>query len=88
MIRSIEELRLTSDNELVKEHDKKAANTSVGTNYYTDELDRRSRDRNQQATYNLSLATQKLAQRTYVQSWVSVSASVIALAISVISLSN
>lgn len=88
MIRTIKELRAVSDEELIKEHDKKAENTSIGTQYYIDELDRRSRDRSQNASYNLSSSTQRLARRTYWQSWISVGASITALVISVISLRN
>lgn len=65
---SIKELRAMSDEELIKEHDKKAENTSVGTQYYIDELDRRSRDRSQKESYNLSNSTQRLARKTYWQS--------------------
>lgn len=88
MIRTIEELRAASDEELIKEHDKKAESTSVGTQYYIEELDRRSRDRSQKASYDLSISTQQLARRTYWQSWISVGASFIALVVSVVSLSN
>lgn len=88
MIRTIKELRAVSDEELIKEHDKKAENTSIGTQYYIDELDRRSRDRSQKASHDLSISTQQLARRTYWQSWISVGASITALVVSVISLSN
>lgn len=85
MIRTIEELRSVSDEELIKEHDKKAKNTSVGTQYYIEELDRRSRDRSLKASNDLPIKTQQLARRTYWQSWISVGAALIALALSVLS---
>lgn len=52
---SIEKLRSLSDNEIIAEHDKSALNTSVGTNYYMQELDRRSRERYEKATFFLSV---------------------------------
>jgi hypothetical protein len=45
MVRTIEELRQTSDEDLIAEHDPLAVHTEVGTAYYMDELERRSRDR-------------------------------------------
>lgn len=45
MAYSIEALRALSDDHLIAEHDEKAKFTNVGTDYYMDELDRRSRDR-------------------------------------------
>ncbi len=86
MIRTIEELRSVSDEELIKEHDKKAKNTSVGTQYYVEELDRRSRDRSLKASHDLAIQTQQLARRTYWQSWISVGAALMALGFSVLSL--
>jgi hypothetical protein len=45
LVRTIAELRRTSDEDLILEHDELAGVTSVGTAYYMDELERRSRDR-------------------------------------------
>ena len=41
MVGTIAQLRECSDEELIKERDQKAGNTSVGTAYYVDELNRR-----------------------------------------------
>jgi len=41
MSRSIAELRNVSDDELIRNHDKLARNTSIGVNYYLIELARR-----------------------------------------------
>lgn len=82
MSHTIDKLRHLSDEQLIKEHDEKAKHTVVGTNYYVDELDRRSRDRSDKAMHELAVESQKLARRTYIQSWISVGASVLALAVS------
>lgn len=54
MARSIGQLRGLSDEELVAEHDAKALNTIVGTDYYVQELDRRSRERSTEASIRLA----------------------------------
>jgi CHASE3 domain sensor protein len=69
MVRTIAELRQTSDEDLIVEHDRLAGVTSVGTAYYMDELERRSRDRATQAA-------QALAQRAF---WMTVASTVLAL---------
>lgn len=88
MSHTINKLRHLSDDQLIKEHDEKAKNTVVGTKYYMEELDRRSRERNEKAMHELAVKSQKLATRTYWQSWISVAASVLALIISAIALSK
>ncbi|WP_339156137.1 hypothetical protein [Actinomadura luteofluorescens] len=45
MVRTIAQLRECSDEELIREHDQKAGNTSVGTAYYVDALNRRENAR-------------------------------------------
>lgn len=72
MAYSLKKLRSLSDEELVNEHDEKAKSTVVGTQYYMDELDRRSRERYEKATYRLS--------------WLSAIASISAVVASIISL--
>lgn len=74
MVYSIKELRELTDEELIKEHDNKAKNTVAGTQYYIDELDRRSRDRNERAMLKLTI--------------VSTATSIIAITISVIAILN
>jgi hypothetical protein len=69
MVRTIAELRQTSDEDLIAEHDRVAVHTSVGTAYYMDELERRSRDR-------ATRAAQTLAQRAF---WMTVASTVLAL---------
>lgn len=54
MVRSIRDLRNTSDDELIREHDEHARHTSVGTGYYMEELDRRSRERSTEASNRLA----------------------------------
>lgn len=54
MVRSVRELRETSDDELIREHDAKAKHTEVGTGYYMEELDRRSRERSIEASNRLA----------------------------------
>lgn len=69
---SLRQLRSLSDDQLIAEHDEKAKNTSVGTQYFMDELDRRSRERYERATFRLS--------------WLSAVASIAAVVASIISL--
>lgn len=57
MVYSIKELRELDDEQLIREHDDKAKNTSVGTQYYMDELDRRSRGRNEKAMLKLTVVS-------------------------------
>jgi len=45
MTRTIAELRAASDEELITEHDREAANAYGGTAYYVDELNRRAQTR-------------------------------------------
>jgi hypothetical protein len=54
MVRTIAELRRTSDEDLIAEHDRLAVHAAVGTAYYMDELERRSRDRATQAAQTLA----------------------------------
>ncbi|OBH20795.1 hypothetical protein [Mycolicibacter sinensis] len=68
MVRKIADLRATTDEQLIREHDKRAENTVVGTGYYMDELNRRDAVRAQEASYNL-------ARRAF---WLTVANSVLA----------
>lgn len=62
MTRSIEDLRATSDEQLIAEHDAKARNTVAGTAYYLEELDRRSRERATAAANHLATESHRLAK--------------------------
>jgi hypothetical protein len=79
MVRKINELRATPDDVLIAEHDAAAVNTIVGTDYYMEELDRRSRDRFTQQSHQLAQRTYWLAVASAVLSVVAVIASVLAL---------
>lgn len=54
MVRSLGELRDVTDEELIVEHDRAALHTVVGTAYYVQELDRRSRERSTEASIRLA----------------------------------
>lgn len=79
MVRKIEELRATPDEVLIAEHDGKAEQTSVGTDYYVDELERRSRERAAGRSHELAVRAFWLAVATSVLSVVAVVVSVLAL---------
>lgn len=57
MVYSIEQLRKLSDDQLIRDHDKKARDTVVGTQYYMDELDRRSRTRHENVMLKLTIVS-------------------------------
>ena len=86
MSHTIDELSKLSDEDLIKEHDRKAQNTQVGTQYYVDELFRRSQHRSEELSRSLATESQRLATRTYIQSWISAGSSLVAVGISVIAL--
>lgn len=44
MVRKLHDLRALDDEVLIAEHDQHAEHTFVGTDYYVNELDRRSRE--------------------------------------------
>lgn len=71
---SIARLREITDEQFIAEHDRQATHTVVGTQYYIDELDRRSRERATQAANNL-------ANRSY---WLSVSSTVLSAVATVV----
>lgn len=52
---SLNQLRKVTDEQLINAHDEQAKHTSVGIQYYLDELDRRSRQRHETAIYRLSI---------------------------------
>jgi hypothetical protein len=79
MVRKIEDLRSTPDEVLIAEHDARAVHTHVGTAYYLDELDRRSRER-------ATEAAQRLSSRSYYLTIANSVLSVVAIAVSVITL--
>jgi len=82
MIRKIAELRATPDAVLIAEHDEAAVHTFVGTGYYVEELDRRSRDRATEAALKLAEASHRLAARTF---WLAVGSAVLSLVAVVVS---
>ncbi len=86
MSHTIKELHNLSDEELISEHDRKAVNTVVGTSYYMEELDRRSREKSNKIIQQLSVDTQKLAARSYRLSLITLITSIIALVIGVVSI--
>lgn len=64
MARTIAQLRKTPDEVLITEHDELAPRTIVGTAYYEDELDRRSRERSTTASQELARSSLVLARKT------------------------
>ena len=50
----LSDLRKLTDDELIKRYDEQAKKTPVGTNYYQDELNRRSQDRQTKAMMKLT----------------------------------
>jgi hypothetical protein len=86
MSRSISDLRALTDDQLIKEHDSHAVNTIVGTDYYVEELDRRSRERATEASQRLADEGVKLSRRTYVLTWVSAGTSLLALGVAILAL--
>ncbi len=79
MVRKIAELRATTDDVLIAEHDAAAENTYVGTGYYMDELTRRAFER-------VAEESQRLAVRGL---WLAISnlvVSVIAIVIAVLAI--
>lgn len=62
---TIAALRAASDEQLIEEHDQHARHTIVGTAYYMDELERRSRERATEAAQQLALASNRLAVRSH-----------------------
>ncbi len=76
MVRKIAELRATPDDVLIAEHDAIAEHVVNGTDFYVQELDRRSRDRATQASHELALRSHELATRTF---WMAVASAVLSL---------
>ena len=76
---SVKQLRETSDDVLVAEHDAAAMNTYVGVSYYLEELQRRDFVR-------AAEATERLARATFWLSVVSAIAAIAAVAVAVIAL--
>ncbi|WP_327008435.1 hypothetical protein OHA72_14985 [Dactylosporangium sp. NBC_01737] len=67
------------DDELIAEHDGHAKHTVVGTQYYLDELNRRAAERSAEAT-------NRLAHRAYVLTWVNLIVAVVATVAAIIAL--
>lgn len=79
MVRTIQELRATPDETLIAEHDRRAKNTSVGTDYYVQELERRSRDRAAEASNRLAVQSYRMAFASTVLAAVATIAAIVAL---------
>jgi hypothetical protein len=79
MVRKIRDLRQTPDEVLIAEHDELAVRTSVGTDYYMDELERRSRERSADESHRLAKRSFALAVTTSVLSIVAVIVSIVAI---------
>lgn len=75
-----------SDEEVVRQHDDLARSTSVGVNYWLDELDRRSADRAAAASHAAEAASLALGRRSYWLSAISAVTSVAALIVAVITM--
>ncbi|WJL95868.1 hypothetical protein QSU92_01175 [Microbacterium sp. ET2] len=70
-----------TDADLIAAHDREAQNTMVGTSYYVDELDRRSRERATDAANRLANRSFWLAVSSTILSAVATVAAVLALII-------
>ena len=76
---SIEALRALSDEQLIREHDELAVFTSVGVDFYMEELDRRSRERSTEASNRLARQGYRLTVVATILAVVAVAVAVIAL---------
>lgn len=56
MSMSYKELTQLSDEELIEQYDKQASSTSVGLNYYTEEIARRRNEKSNKLMVNLTVA--------------------------------
>lgn len=56
MSMSYKELTQLTDEELIKQYDKQANSTSVGLNYYTEEIARRRNEKSNKLMVNLTIA--------------------------------
>lgn len=56
MSMSYKELTQLTDEELIIQYDKKASSTSVGLNYYTEEIARRRNEKSNKLMVNLTIA--------------------------------
>src|SRR3712207_1487739 len=83
MVRKIADLRTTPDDVLIAEHDAAAVHTHVGTDYYVEELERRSRERSSERSQELAMESHRLANRTF---WLTVATSVLSLIALVVSI--
>lgn len=86
MSETLRELREMPDEEVVRRHDDLAKYTSVGVDYWLDELDRRSADRAAAASHAAELASLQLGRSSFWLSVISAATSVAALAVAVVTL--
>ena len=56
MSMSYKELTQLTDEELIRQYDKQASSTSVGLNYYTEEIARRRNEKSNKLMVNLMIA--------------------------------
>jgi hypothetical protein len=76
---NIKDLRSISDEELIRLHDALAVNTSVGVDYYLEELQRREQRRANEIS-------ERLSRRVVVLTLVNTAAVILALGVSVLAL--
>ncbi|WP_212830606.1 hypothetical protein [Catellatospora sp. TT07R-123] len=81
MAMTFERLRAMSDDEIRAEYDKTAANTSVGLNFWTDELSRRTYERSSAAALEEARAARSLAKWNMVLAGAAILVSVIAIVV-------
>lgn len=84
MSHKLADLHARTDDELVAEHDERAAHTVVGTAYFVDELNRRAQEREALAMRELAAQSFKLGRRTYVLAVATEILSVVAIAVAIV----
>lgn len=88
MVRSIKALQEASDEELIADHDRHAPSTSVGTQYYLDELNRRAQERAAEAADQLARRVYRLTIANTVVAVIAAVAAVAAVVVAVIALAK
>lgn len=86
MAYSLEDPRALSDAQLIAEHDEKSRFTTIGSAYYVEELDRRSRDRAAAASQEVAEAAVDLARKTVRLTWAILALTVVAAVAAVVAL--
>lgn len=86
MSKKIHDLYAMSDDEVIAAHDKVAEHTVVGTSYWMEELERRSRVRFEATAEKLSTQSLALARKTVGLTYATVALALISVIIAVVSL--